>query len=98
MKVVTKLFALGMLTVIPGSQFGLSQSEKATGQVALEGSFDLDTSADKALQFFTPEGERTWVKDWNPQALYPPGGAVMFQTNAGSITCTQRHRKKACNL
>jgi hypothetical protein len=50
--------------------------------VALEGSFDLDTSADRALLFFTPEGERAWVKEWNPKPVYPPQAGVAFQTNA----------------
>jgi hypothetical protein len=52
------------------------------GQVVREGSFELDTSADRALQFFTPEGERAWVKDWNPTAVYPPQAIIVFQTNA----------------
>jgi hypothetical protein len=55
---------------------------KATGQVALKGSFDLNTSADKALPLFTPEGERAWVKDWNPKPVYPPQAGVAFETNA----------------
>jgi hypothetical protein len=82
MKGMMELFVVGVLAVFSGSQFGSSQSKEATGQVVLQGSFDLESSADKALQFFTPEGERAWVKDWNPQALYPPGRAVAFQTNA----------------
>ena len=60
----------------------MMQSKKATGQVAFEGSFDLDTSADRALVFFTPEGERAWVKDWNPKSVYPSQEGVAFQTNA----------------
>ena len=79
---MTMLFAVGVLAIVPRSQFGLSQSKKATGQVAFEGSFDLDTSADRALLFFTPEGERAWVKDWNPKPVYPPEAGVAFQTNA----------------
>jgi hypothetical protein len=71
-----------VLAMIPGSQFGFSQSKKGTGQVALEGSLDLEASADRALQFFTPEGERAWVKDWNPEPVYPPQAGVAFQTNA----------------
>jgi hypothetical protein len=39
-----------MLAILPRSRFGLSPSKESTGQVGLEGSFDLDTSADKALQ------------------------------------------------
>ncbi len=77
------LFAMFALAMISDSQSGLSRNnKKATGQVALEGSFDLDSSADTALQFFTPEGERAWVKDWNLTSVYPPQAAVPFQTNS----------------
>jgi hypothetical protein len=76
------LLAMGLLAIVPRSQFRLSQSKKGTEQVALDGSFDLDTSADKALLFFTPEGERAWVKDWNPKPVYPPQASVAFQANA----------------
>ncbi len=79
---MTMVFATGVLAMIPGSQFGFSQSKKATGQVAFEGSFELDASADRALQFFTPEGERAWVNDWNPKPVYPPQADVAFQANA----------------
>jgi len=79
---MTMLFAVGMLAIVARSQFGLSQSKNATAQVAREGSFDLDTSADRALLFFTPEGERAWVNDWNPKPVYPPQAGVAFQTNA----------------
>jgi len=78
----TMLFAVGMLAIVPRSQFRASHSKRATGQVVLEGSFDLDTSADCSLQFFTPEGERAWVKDWNPKPVYPPQAGVVFQGNA----------------
>jgi hypothetical protein len=53
-----------------------------TGQVTVKGSFDLDTNADRALPLFTPEGERAWVKDWNPKPVYPPQAGVAFETNA----------------
>ena len=52
------------------------------GRVIREGSFELDISADKALPFFTPEGERAWVKGWNPKPVYPPQATVAFETNA----------------
>ena len=60
----------------------LTQTGNRARQVARDGSFDLDTPADRALQFFTPEGERSWVPGWNPQAGYPTQSAVAFQTNA----------------
>jgi hypothetical protein len=76
------LFATGALAIALGPQFELSQSKKATEQVVREGSFELDTSADKALQFFTPEGERSWVKGWDPKPVYPPQASVMFKANS----------------
>ncbi len=59
-----------------------SQSNEKTEQVVREGSFELDTSADRAFQFFTPEGEKIWVKGWNPISIYPPQTAVEFKTNS----------------
>jgi len=82
MKTMTMLFAAAALAAIPGSQFVFAQDGKANVQVVREGSFELDTTADKALQFFTPEGERAWVKGWNPEPLYPPQAGVAFQRNS----------------
>src|SRR5271167_2085972 len=81
-RMMTMLFGVGVLVIVPRSQSRVSQSKKGTEQVALEGSLDLDTSADRALLFFTPEGERAWVKDWNPKPVYPPQASVAFQANA----------------
>jgi hypothetical protein len=83
MKMITAPFAVALLAIVAsGSQFGSPRSKKSTGQAAFEGSFDLETAADKALLFFTPEGERAWVKGWNPEPAYPPQASVAFQTNA----------------
>ena len=79
---ITMLFAVGAVAMVPGSQCGLPQSKKTTEQVVREGSFELDTSADRALQFFTPEGERAWVKGWDPKPMYPPQAGVMFKANS----------------
>jgi hypothetical protein len=76
------LFAAGGAAIIPGAQFELSQGKKTTEQVVREGSFELDTSADKALLFFTPERERAWVKGWDPKPVYPAEATVVFQTNS----------------
>jgi hypothetical protein len=76
------LYAIGALVIVPRSQLELSPKGQATEQVVREGSFELDTSADKALLFFTPEGERTWVQGWDPKPVYPPQAAVAFKTNA----------------
>jgi hypothetical protein len=82
MQMMTTLFEIVVLAAISACQSGLSRDKKGTGQVALEGSFDLEASADTALQFFTPEGERAWVKDWNPTSVYPPQATVPLQMNA----------------
>jgi len=77
---MTTLFAVGVLVI--GS--GLQHLKQATtdGQVAFQGSFELDASADKAILFFTPEGERAWAKGFDPKAVYPSQEGVAFQTNA----------------
>jgi hypothetical protein len=79
---MTILFAIGAVAMVPESQFGLTQGKKTAEQLVREGSFDLDTSADRALQFFTPEGERAWVKGWDPKPLYPPEAGVVFKANS----------------
>ena len=78
---MTMLSAAGALVIVPGPQ-ELSREKKAPEQVVREGSFELDTSADKALPFFTPDGERIWVKGWDPKPLYPPQAGVAFTANA----------------
>jgi hypothetical protein len=40
-------------------------------QIRCSGSFDLDCNADTAFPFFSPEGEREWVKSWNPTPVFP---------------------------
>jgi hypothetical protein len=50
--------------------------------VVREGLFELDTSVDRALLLFTPEGKRAWVKGWDPKPVYPPQADVAFETNA----------------
>ncbi|MGA2905841.1 MAG: hypothetical protein ABSD98_18605, partial [Candidatus Korobacteraceae bacterium] len=76
------LFAVGGVAIIPALQFELSPSKKTTKQVVREGSFELDTSADRGLVFFTPEGERAWVKGWDPKPVYPPQAGVVFKANS----------------
>lgn len=40
-------------------------------QVTREGAFDLNCDADKAFPLFSPEGEREWIKEWDPRAVFP---------------------------
>jgi hypothetical protein len=79
----TLLSAVALLAIVPtGSPIPFPQAKEGAGQVVRDGSFDLDTSADRALQLFTPEGERAWAPGWNPMPEYPVQARVAFQTNA----------------
>ena len=40
-------------------------------QITRTGSFALPCSVDVAFPLFSPEGERLWIKTWNPQPIYP---------------------------
>jgi hypothetical protein len=40
-------------------------------QISRSGGFDLPCNADTAFPFFSPEGEREWVKGWNPTPVFP---------------------------
>jgi len=40
-------------------------------QVSRTGSFDLPCNADTAFPLFSPEGERDWVKEWDPRPVFP---------------------------
>jgi hypothetical protein len=82
MNCMTIFFAVGPVTWIAGPQSELPQSKRTNEQVVREASFELDTSADKALPFFTPEGERTWVNGWDPNPIYPAQPEVAFQANS----------------
>jgi len=75
----TILLAVGCAAIVPG---GMPQSNTTSEQVVREGSFELEMSADKALQLFTPEGERAWVKGWDPKPVYPAQAGVAFQRDA----------------
>lgn len=50
-------------------------------------SISLPISADEAIEFFTPEGERTWVDGWAPRYFYPANGetieGMVFETGEG---------------
>ena len=79
---MTILLTVGGVAMVSASQTKLPESKMTAEQVIREGSFELDASADKALLAFTPEGERIWVKGWNPKPVYPPQGSVMFKANS----------------
>ena len=52
------------------------------------GGFELPVSAREAIDFFTPEGERTWVPGWNP--MYPgsqpsESSGTVFRTDHNGV-------------
>ena len=46
-------------------------TEIAVQQVKRAGGFELPCSADTAFPLFSPEGERPWIKEWNPTPIFP---------------------------
>ena len=76
------LAAASALTMAFCTQHDSSQNPDSAPQIIREGAFDLHMDADKALPFFTPEGERTWVDGWDPKPVYPVQKGVAFQANA----------------
>lgn len=55
------------------------------------GSLTLPVPPDRALPFFSPEGERLWVPGWDPVAHHAPGGSLsvpgaVFETAHGGET------------
>jgi hypothetical protein len=74
--------AVWCVAMVFDAQFELWQGQRMPEQVIREGSFELDMNAGRALQLFTPEGERAWVKGWNPKPVYPAEAVVVFRANS----------------
>ncbi len=54
--------------------FTLTNAAFARGsaeQVSRTGSFELPCPADIAFPLFSPDGERNWVKGWDPTPVFP---------------------------
>ncbi len=51
-------------------------AQDAAQQVSRTGSFELPCVADTAFPLFSPEGERDWVKGWDPTPVFP--GRIEF--------------------
>ena len=55
--------------------------------IEVSGSMRLDAPPADAFMFLTPEGEKRWVVDWEPQYLHPADGALQeglaFRTEHG---------------
>jgi hypothetical protein len=79
---MTMLLAFAPVAIISGTKSKLSRRNKTNEQVVRDGSFELDISADRALRFFTPEGERAWAKGWDPKPIFPSQPDVAFKTNS----------------
>lgn len=52
----------------------------------VSGSFELSISAEEAIDFFTPEGEREWVPGWDP--VYAGGEPT---ESPGTVFVTDTH-------
>jgi hypothetical protein len=50
----------------------------------------LNGPSEKVFSLFTPLGEKLWVKDWNPEFLYPPSG----ETREGMVFTTEHQNEK----
>lgn len=55
--------------------------------VTRSGTFHLPAAPGRALEFFSPEGERDWAPDWSPEYVYPADGrlqpGLVFRTASG---------------
>lgn len=55
--------------------------------IELSGRVGVAAPPAEAFRFFTPEGERLWVPDWEPEYLHPlsgaPGEGLVFRTRHG---------------
>jgi hypothetical protein len=45
----------------------------AARSLTLNGTFTVTGSVDSIFNLFSPLGEKSWVPDWDPELLYPPG-------------------------
>jgi hypothetical protein len=46
-------------------------AQETAQQVRRTGSFELPCAAETAFPLFSPEGEREWVRGWDPKAVFP---------------------------
>jgi len=56
----------------------------APATITLAGKLMVNAPVEAAFPLFSPEGERLWVPEWNPEILHPPEGtweqAQIFRT------------------
>lgn len=67
--------------------------------------FDLPMDPRQALQLFTPEGERSWARDWDPRYVHPADGelreGMVFTTAHGgeeTVWMLLRHAPEAARV
>lgn len=56
---------------------GIQISPRTARRVARIGGFDIACDAHTAFPLFSPEGEREWIKEWNPRPIFPD--TIAFQ-------------------
>lgn len=50
----------------------METATKETAQrITCVGSFELPCGADTAFPLFSPDGEKDWIKGWNPRPVFP---------------------------
>lgn len=61
-------------------------------QTSRSGGFELPCNADAAFPLFSAEGERLWIKEWNPHPVFPDTiefrRDTVFSTGEGSEYAT----------
>lgn len=50
---------------------GIQMSATTAQRVERVGGFDIACDLDTAFPLFSPEGEREWIKEWNPRPVFP---------------------------
>jgi len=65
--------------------------ERLVEQISRTGSFDVPCSADTAFPLFSPEGEREWIRDWNPRPVFPR--TIEFRRD--TVFCTGEGEQEA---
>jgi hypothetical protein len=50
---------------------GVQISASTARRVERVGGFDIPCDVNTAFPLFSPEGEREWIKEWNPRPIFP---------------------------
>jgi hypothetical protein len=82
-KLITTIVGLAFLG---GGSQAMAQAFKAE-QFVQSASIQLKGGIERVFPLFTPLGEKKWAQDWNPDLIFPSGGA----TQEGQILQTPDH-------